>query len=246
VLESKRMEARFVPAGDTALVVEFGDEIDRAMSERVLRLAEQVRNAAIAGVIETVPTFRSLMVHYDPLVTSGVRLAGDIRALARSVGSAARRRRLWRLPACYALECAPDLAAVAEGTGLRAADVVERHAGTQFHVYMIGFLPGYPYMGDLPPELRLPRRPDPRTRVPAGSIAIASSLTAVYPVESPGGWHLIGATPVRLFDPSWERPSLLAPGDALRFEPISFEQYQSIHQAVASGDYTSPSEEIET
>jgi inhibitor of KinA len=239
------MDARFLPAGDTALVIEFGDEIDRTLSERVLRLSEQIRSAAIAGVIETVPTFRSLMVHYDPLATSATRLAVDIRALVGSVASRARRRRLWRLPACYAPNCAPDLPAVAKRTGLRAADVIERHARTRFHVYMIGFVPGYPYMGDLPPELRLPRRADPRTRVPAGSIAIASSLTAVYPVESPGGWHLIGATPVRLFDPSREHPSLLAPGDAVRFEPISFDEYQSIRAAVAAGHHASSSEEIE-
>jgi inhibitor of KinA len=239
------MDARFLPAGDTALVIEFGDEIDRTLSERVLRLSEQIRSSAIAGVIETVPTFRSLMVHYDPLATSATRLAADFRALVGSVASRARRRRLWRLPACYAPNCAPDLPAVAERTSLRAADVIERHARTRFHVYMIGFVPGYPYMGDLPPELRLPRRADPRTRVPAGSIAIASSLTAVYPVESPGGWHLIGATPVRLFDPSWEHPSLLAPGDAVRFEPISFDEYQSIRAAVAAGRHASPSEEIE-
>jgi len=211
----------------------------------VLRLAKQIRGAAIAGVIETVPTFRSLMVHYDPLATSGTRLADDIRALVGRGASRARRRRLWRLPACYAPNCAPDLAAVAERTGMRVADVIERHARTRFHVYMIGFVPGYPYMGDLPPELRLPRRADPRTRVPAGSIAIASSLTAVYPVESPGGWHLIGATPVRLFDASWEHPSLLAPGDAVRFEPISFDEFQSILAAVAAGRYASASEEIE-
>jgi len=239
------MDGRFLPAGDTALVVEFGDEIDRTLSERVLRLSEQIRSAAVAGVTETVPTFRSLMVHYDPLATTGAQLADDIRALVGSAGSRARRRRLWRLLACYAPACAPDLAAIAERTGLRAADVIERHARTRFHVYMIGFVPGYPYMGDLPAELRLARRADPRTRVPAGSIGIASSLTAVYPIESPGGWHLIGATPVRLFDPSWEHPSLLAPGDAVRFEPISLDEYESIRAAVAAGRYTVPSEEIE-
>lgn len=239
------MDARFLPAGDTALVVEFGEQIDRALSERVLRLADRIRDAGIAGVVETVPTFRSLMVHYDPLATSGARLAADIRAMAGSTGIGARRRRLWRLPACYAPNCAPDLAAVAERMGLRTQAVVERHAGTRFHVYMIGFVPGYPYMGDLPAELHLPRRVDPRSRVPAGSIAIASSLTAVYPVESPGGWHLIGATPVRLFDPAWPHASLLAPGDAVQFEPISFDEHQSVRAAIAAGSYAASCEEIE-
>jgi inhibitor of KinA len=244
-VRSTTMDARFLPAGDTALVVEFGDVIDRALSERVLALAEEIRSAALIGVIETVPTFRSLMVHYDPLETSGSELADRIRALGFGTGSSARRRQLWRLPACYAAEWAPDLASVAERTGLRPAEVIERHAGTQFHVYMLGFVPGYPYMGDLPPELHLPRRADPRTRVPAGSIAIASSLTAVYPIETPGGWHLIGATPVRLFDPAWEHPSLLAPGDAVRFEPISSDEYRSIGVEIAAGCYRIESQEIE-
>lgn len=238
------MDARFLPAGDTALVVEFGDEIDRTLSERALALAGRIRGAALAGVIHTVPTFRSVMVHYDPIATSGAQVAAEIRALMGSAHSSRRQRRLWRLPACYAAPCAPDLDTVAERTGLRGADVVERHAGTRFHVYMIGFVPGYPYMGDLPAELCLPRRADPRTRVPAGSIGIASSLTAIYPIESPGGWHLIGATPVRLFDPAWEQPALLAPGDAVRFEPISLDEYESIRESVAAGRYTGPSAEI--
>ena len=240
------LDARFLPAGDTALVVEFGDVIDRALSERVLALAQEIRSAAVVGVRATVPTFRSLVVHYDPLTTSGSELADRIRALSSRAAHSAPRRRWWRLPACYAAEYAPDLATVAERTGLHAADVIERHAGTQFHVYMIGFVPGYPYMGDLPAELHLPRRADPRTRVPAGSIAIASSLTAIYPVESPGGWHLIGATPVRLFDPTWERPSLLAPSDAVQFEPIPSEEYQSIGAEIAAGRYTIKSREMET
>ena len=239
------MDARFLPAGDTALVVEFGDAIDPALSERVLALAGRIRGAALSGVIDTVPTFRSLMVHYDPTATSGAQVAADIRALIDGAHSSRGQRRLWRLPACYAAPCAPDLEKVAQRTGLRSADVVERHADTRFHVYMIGFVPGYPYMGDLPAELCLPRRADPRTRVPAGSIAIASCLTAVYPIESPGGWHLIGATPVCLFDTSSERPSLLAPGDAVRFEPISFDEHEAIRAAVAAGRYACASEEIE-
>ena len=238
------MDARFLPAGDTALVVELGDVVDSVLSEHVLQLSDRIRGAALPGVIETVPTFRSLIVHYDPLVTCGARLVDDIRKVVGTAKPSPQRRRLWQLPACYAPTYAPDLADVAGRTGLRAADVVERHAQTEFHVYMIGFLPGYPYLGDLPTELHLPRRADPRTRVPAGSVAIAGAMTAVYPIESPGGWHLIGATPVRLFDPRWERPSLLAPGDAVRFEPITPEQYEAIRADVAANLYTAPSAEM--
>jgi KipI family sensor histidine kinase inhibitor len=112
------------------------------------------------------------------------------------------------------------------------------HSGVRYHVYMLGFLPGFPYMGDLPPQLALPRRADPRVRVPAGSIAIATTLTAIYPYDSPGGWHLIGATPIRFFDPSRDPPSLLAAGDAVEFEPIGPDAFTAIRRAVESGAYT--------
>jgi KipI family sensor histidine kinase inhibitor len=237
-------DVRFLPAGDTALVVEFGDRIDEALSERVLLLSARLRAEPPAGLVETVPTFRSLMVHYDPRETDGERLRAAIEAALRQAGSMAWRMRRWRLPACYEPDCAPDLAWVAEQTGLTAEDVVRRHAATQFRVYMIGFTPGFPYMGGLPPELNLPRRTDPRLRVPAGSIAIASGMTAIYPVESPGGWHLIGSTPVQLFDPQWERPSLLAPGDLVFFEPVGRAAYENIRAAVADRRYAPTAEEV--
>jgi inhibitor of KinA len=114
----------------------------------------------------------------------------------------------------------------------------------RYHVYMLGFLPGFPYMGDLPPQLALPRRADPRLRVPAGSVSIATTLTAIYPYESPGGWHLIGVTPIRLFDPARPRPALLAPGDIVRFEPIDLASFAEIRKAVGSGDYEVANEPI--
>lgn len=235
---------RFLPAGDTALVVEFGDRIDRELSERVLRLGAQVRAARLTGVIETVATFRSLLVHYDPLRTSNTQLVIAIQGLLDEGGTEAQPRRLWRIPACYEPACAPDLAEVAERTGLTTAEVIRLHSSCRLHVYMIGFVPGYPYMGDLPPALVLPRRTDPRVRVPAGSIAIATSMTAIYPIESPGGWHLIGTTPVRLFDPGAAQPALLSPGDAVQFEPVSVSELERLRTAVAAGDYSVPCEVI--
>jgi KipI family sensor histidine kinase inhibitor len=133
---------------------------------------------------------------------------------------------------------------VANRTGLAPSEVVARHSGTPYHVYMLGFLPGFPYMGDLPHKLALPRRADPRLRVPAGSVSIATTLTAIYPHESPGGWHLIGATPVRLFDPARPRPALLEPGDVVRFEPIDPASFASIGKAVDSGNYEVANEPI--
>jgi inhibitor of KinA len=238
------MDIRFLCAGDTAVVVEFGESIDRALSDRVLRLGVRVRERRLSGVIETVPTFRSLMVHYDPLVTDYASVAGQLEALLDDETGPAAQAKLWRIPACYEAEHAPDLPDVAQQTGLHPREVVRLHSETHFHVYMIGFVPGYPYMGDLPAALALPRRADPRIRVPPGSIAIASTMTAIYPLESPGGWHLIGTTPVRLFDACEAHPSLLSPGDKVMFEPVTALEFASIRAASMAGIYDVPFEVI--
>ena len=239
------MNVRFLPAGDTAVIVEFGDRIDRLLSDRVLRLSTLVRAAKLPGVIETVPTFRSLMVHYDPLATDSASLTVAIETLLDSSRGEVKPVKLWRIPACYAASHAPDLAEVAQRTGLSTAEVIRLHsASTRYHVYMIGFVPGFPYMGDLPAPLVLPRRADPRVRVPPGSIAIATSMTAIYPLESPGGWHLIGVTPVRLFDLRRPRPALLSPGDAVRFDPVTVREFDAIRAAVAADAYQVPCETI--
>lgn len=231
------MDVRFLVAGDTAVVVEFGDRVDRELNDRVLRLSALVRASNTAGVIESVPTYRSLMVHYDPLTTDSASVIGAIEKLLDESGGVTRQAKLWRIPACYAASLAPDLAEVARRTALDEEEVVRLHAETCFHVYMIGFSPGFPYMGDLPQSLALPRREDPRVKVPAGSIAIAAGMTAIYPVESPGGWHLIGATPIRLFDSRLARPALLSPGDKVRFEPISASEFDAIGAQVAANAY---------
>lgn len=239
------MSVRFLPSADTAITVEFGDRIDRALNERVLRLSTSLRAEKLPGVIETLPTLRSLMVHYDPLATDGAAVIATIERLLDDSHHAATQSKLWRIPACYAASHAPDLIDVAQRTGLDADEVVRLHSGTRFQVYMIGFSPGFPYMGDLPEALVLPRRTDPRVRVPAGSIAIAAGMTSIYPVQSPGGWHLIGATPVRLFDLSWPRPALLSPGDQVSFEPVDTREFEAIQAAVAAGSYEVPREAIE-
>ena len=233
----KALGVRFLSAGDRALVVEFGGRVDRALSERVLGLHWLIAADPPHGAVETVPTFRSLMVYYDPVLTSRAELEQAITGRLARADIPRAGARWWRLPACYEGELAPDLAEVARLTGITEDAVVALHSGTRFHVYMLGFLPGFPYMGDLPKKLSLPRRADPRPRVPAGSISIATGLTAIYPYESPGGWHLIGATPIRLFDPKWSRPALLAPGDAVEFTPVDATSFASIRRAVEHGAY---------
>jgi KipI family sensor histidine kinase inhibitor len=238
------MNMRFLSAGDRALVVEFGDAIDRRLSSAVLQLAARIAAAAIPGIVETVPTFRSLMVHYNPLVTTRAELEPIIARLLDREPQPRRNARLWHIPFCAEGEFAPDLAEVARLAALPTTEVVVRHTAVRYHVYMLGFLPGFPYLGDLPAELALPRRADPRLRVPAGSIAIATSLTAIYPYESPGGWHLIGRTPIRLFDIARPRPALLAAGDAVEFEPIDAARFTTIRRRVEHGGYIAESEPI--
>ena len=231
------MKVRFLSAGDRAVIVEFGERVDRGLSERVLRLDAIIRSNPPVGIVETVPTFRSLTVYYDPLLTSRGGLQCAIAPLVDLGENPRAGARRWHVPVCYEGEFAPELAEVARLTGLTPNDVVALHSGTRFHVYMLGFLPGFPYMGDLPPQLALPRRADPRLRVPAGSISIATSLTAIYPYESPGGWHLIGATPIRMFDPERSEPALFAPGDAVNFQPIDAAAFASIRRAVENRNY---------
>lgn len=238
------MTVRFLLSGDTAVVAEFGDRIDRALNQRVLRLNAAVRARPIRGVVETLPTFRSLMVHYDPLVTKSAEVISALRHIMDDRASSPGPVTLWRIPACYEGQHAPDLEDVARRARLAPEEVIRLHSTTRYQVYMIGFSPGFPYMGDVPEALALPRRTDPRVRVPAGSIAIAAGMTAIYPVESPGGWHLIGATPVRLFDPSWPQPALLAPGDNACFEPVDSREFDRIRAAIAAGGYRVPFETV--
>lgn len=236
-------DARLLHCGDTVLVIEFGDRIERSLSDRVLILARQIDDAQLPGIVEVVPTFRSLAVHYDPLSTSADILGPQIGALIGTPGKSSSRSRIMTLPVCYEGAFGPDIPFVAERAGLSVRDVIERHSGAIYHAYMLGFLPGYAYLGDLDPSLRLPRRETPRLAVPAGSVAIATSLTAVYPYESPGGWHLIGRTPVRMFAPDWAVPSLIGPGDRVKFQPVTADEYTGLAERCAAGLYSPGIEE---
>lgn len=228
--------ARFLPAGDTALVIELGETVDRAVSAQVLALSARVEAACLPGVIETVPTFRSLMVHYDPLLTSQAQLKSAVQPMLSALdGTAAAPGRLWILPTCYEREFAIDLDETAERTRLSPSQVIEMFSVTTFHLYMLGFLPGHPYLGDTPKELVLPRRASPRVRVPPGSIATAVGLAVIYPLETPGGWHILGRTPVRVYDRRRDPAVFFAPNDQLRFPAISRAEYDGLKAQAAAG-----------
>lgn len=226
---------RFLPCGDTAFSMEFGKEIDRAVTARVIALYKKVGEEAVEGVLEMIPAFRSLLVLFDPERIHPQDLQDRLLRLLDETEFDHLTGRRWRLPVCYGGECGPDLAEVARDTGLSEDEVWQLHAGQSYFVYMIGFLPGYPYMGDIVEPIRVPRRPNPRIRVPRGSVAIAQAMTAIYSLESPGGWQLIGRTPVPLFDPKAERAVLLSPGDTVTFEPISARDFVAIEREFAAG-----------
>jgi len=225
---------RVLPAGDTALVVEFGDRIDRELNAAVLALAHSLEALRIPGIIETVPTFRSLMVHYEPLVLPASALAARIETLVRNLTAHDRTGHLWHLPVCYDSELAMDLDQVAQLTSLSVQQVIEQHSAPTYHVYMLGFLPGQAYLGEVVAELALNRLETPRTRIPAGSLAIAARMSCVFPLETPCGWHIIGRCPVPLWDHS-RATALLAPGDQVRFAPVSLREFEKLARGVLEG-----------
>ncbi len=235
------MAHRLLALADRALVVELGDEISRPLLARVSALDAVLRaelaGGGLEGVVETVPSYRSVAIVYDPLRTTRAALERRIAPLLGGGSEAASTpaSRIWTLPVLYGGAAGPDLAAVAAARGLPAAEAIALHARTAYDVYVLGFLPGFAYMGDVAPELRLPRRAEPRTRVAAGSVAIAGTQTAIYPCESPGGWHVIGRCPVPLFDPRRARPALLAPADRVRFEPVPEERFRELEASLAAG-----------
>ncbi|MEM7302661.1 MAG: 5-oxoprolinase subunit PxpB [Pseudomonadota bacterium] len=235
----------FLPLGEAALLVQFGESVDRAISERVVALDAVVNDADIAGLVETAPSFRSLMVQFDPLMTHSDAVRDQIAQLIANVNSATLSNRSFVLPACYEPEFGPDQVDVAEQTGLSVDEVIAIHSEQTFHVYMIGFLPGHPYLGNLPDSLNLPRRANPRVTVPKGSVATAVGLSVIYPVESPGGWNLLARTPVPLFSTNGAEPALLAPGDKVKFQPVPRTEFEKIAAAVGAGEWIAEREALQ-
>ncbi len=236
------MSVRYLSCGDTAFTVEFGNEISPEINGRVMALHAAIGRARdegrLAGVIETVPTMRSLMVSYDPLATSRSKLQPEVAALVARSSVAGTKSRKLTIPCCYDdPEFAPDLAEVAERTKKTPAQVVAAHVASPFKVYVLGFMPGLAYVAGLERSLFLPRRSEPRVRVPRSSVAIAMDMTTIYPFDSPGGWHLIGRTPLWMFDQRREQPVFLAPGDSLTFQRIDRKTYDRIARAVEAGSF---------
>jgi KipI family sensor histidine kinase inhibitor len=236
------VSVRYLSCGDTAFTVEFGNEISPEINGRVMALHAAIGRAKAAGelpgVVETVPTMRSLMVAYDPLAASRADLQPRIDALiARGLPTGVASRRV-TLPCCYDdPEFAPDLGEIAKRTKKTVEQVIAAHLASAFKVYVLGFMPGLAYIAGLDQTLYLPRRSEPRVRVPRSSVAIAMDMTTIYPFESPGGWHLVGRTPLWMFDKRREQPVFLAPGDSLSFQRIDRKTFDRIAREVDAGTF---------
>jgi KipI family sensor histidine kinase inhibitor len=227
---------RFLDAGETALVVEFGQAIDPAINARVLALDAALAEAPPPGLVECVPTYRSLMLHYDPLTLSRAALIDSVQACLDRPAPATGGRKLWTLPACYDPALAEDMDHVCAVTGLTSEQVVKAHATARYPVYMYGFAPGWAYLGGLPPALALPRRTSPRARIPAGSLIIAGGQAIVATMAMPSGWHILGRTPERLFRPDRDPVFLVAVGDVLTFDPVDRDTFAALERRAEAGE----------
>lgn len=220
-----KRDRRILPVGDAAIVVEFGSVIDPEINRKVQMLNARVQS--LEGIVETVPTFRSLMIVYDPLKLSYGKLKQILKKIPVDSGETVDKGRVIEIPVCYGGIYGEDLEDVAKYAGLSTEEVIRLHSEREYPVYMMGFLPGFPYLGGMDPRLETPRLQTPRTAIPAGSVGIGGAQTGVYPLESPGGWRLIGRTPLRLYDPTRSDPVLLRSGDRIRFIPITEEAFRS-------------------
>lgn len=222
-------KARFRTAGDRGILVEYGDVIDPAVNNKVRSMAIVLEGKPPQGVIEIIPTYRSLLIIYDPSITHPAKLKNTLDTLeARLAEIRIPPPRTVEIPVCYGGELGPDIDTVAATNNLTVEEVIELHCEPEYLIYAVGFSPGFPFLGGLSEKLRTPRLETPRTLVPGGSVGIANNQTGIYPIASPGGWQLIGRTPLKLFAPWRQNPFLYQAGDRLKFKPISADEYTRI------------------
>ena len=223
--------ARILTSSDCSFCVEFGNEISEQINEQVRAYTMAVEAAGIEGVTELVPTYRSVTVHYKPEVIGWSKLYTQLSKLTETLSAAEfPPAETIRIPVLYGGEYGPDLKSLAELHGLSEQEVIELHTAPDYLIYMMGFLPGFCYLGGLDKRIATPRLKTPRVKIPAGSVGIAGEQTGMYPLESPGGWQLIGMTPLKLYDPQREKPILLEAGSRLKYYAIGEEEYMQIRR----------------
>jgi len=231
-------DPRFLDAGESCLVVEFADEIDRAANDAVMNLRHWMENQRRVPIVECLPTYRSLAIYFDPLKTGRAKIEEEAHlALRENLSVLSAPHRTISIPVCYGGEYGPDIANVAAHAGISEEEVVRRHSARVCHCYMIGFVPGFAYLGGMDESIATPRLANPRTVIPGGSVGIAGKQTGIYPIDSPGGWQLIGRTPLKLFTPEKDPPTLIDAGYDVRFVPVGRDEYMAIEDDVASGRY---------
>ena len=227
------MSARFLPAGDSAIAVEFGREIDLNINNQVAAMRTVIEAAIdegkLKGIVELVPTYGSLLVVYDQLAVGYAGLIGQLKILAEGLeGVEIPDREVVEIPVVYGGEYGPDLGIVAQLNSLSEDEVIKRHSEAEYPIYMLGFVAGFPYLGGMDKSIAAPRKQTPRLKIPAGSVGIAGQQTGIYSVESPGGWQIIGRTPLKLYDADGEKPILLRAGQSIRFKPITEAEYEAM------------------
>jgi len=227
---------RILPSGDAALTVEFSRNLDEAINRKVLAFDRAVTAAALAGIIETVPTYRSLLIHYDPVLVDFASLRAALLALAAKPLVPVVTTRRWRVPVVYGGEFGIDLEDVARARDLTPDEVAARHMAGDYFVAMVGFTPGFAYLSGLDPSLATSRRSEPRAYTPPGAIHIGGVQAAIQCLAGPSGWHLLGRTPVRTFHPRRDPVFLIAPGDAVTFYAISADQFAELDKAAERGE----------
>ncbi len=235
------MKPRFLLSGDTSLTLEFGNEISPAINSQVRALSVLLEQSHIPGVTEWVPTYRSIMIHYDPSIVRYGVLVAELQRILDSMDSVQLPPSMvLEIPVLYGGEAGPDLEFVAQNSGKTTEEVIALHSSTEYLIYMLGFTPGFTYLGGLDPSLTTPRLANPRVKIPAGSVGIAGAQTGVYPIDSPGGWQLIGLTPVRMYDPNRTVPILPKAGQYIQFHPIDQQEFDRIAALEETGGYTCP------
>lgn len=231
-------KTRYLMAGDKALVMEFGNRISGEINNKIRSMVAAIESLNIRGLVELVPTYRSLMLHYNPLEIGYGDLMGKLADLEGQLASIELPLpEVIEIPTLYGGEMGPDIEKVASHNGLSVEEVIEIHTGGEYLIYMLGFTPGFPYLGGMDERIATPRLESPRTRIPGGSVGVAGSQTGIYPMDSPGGWQLIGRTPLPLYNPESEMPILLKAGNYLTFKSIGEAEYREIQDAVKNGLY---------
>lgn len=227
-----------LPVGDCGWNVCFGNVISPEINAKVYALDHKIAEKKLSGIVETVPSYCTLTVYYRPERLDGEKLRRMLSDMSMQLTAQGQQDKIIvEIPVAYGGEYGPDLAFVAKHAGLSEDEVIRLHSQPDYLIYMMGFQPGFPYLGGLPEALHTPRLTTPRTRIPAGSVGIAGGQTGAYPLESPGGWQLIGRTPVKLYDPTASSPILLDAGQYVRFAPISSDEFESIRKQADAGRY---------